>query len=113
MPTFYGLRPGSEVHRYPPNQRNGGAMATRAPGDRLLLTPARRAILRSLEDPGDRSDGHGRTAAQVAADLGLHVTTARFHLEQLVEAGLVTTALRRGSVGRPRKVYLDARGGPA
>ena len=88
-------------------------MATSTPGDRLLLSPARRAILRSLEDPGDSADGHGRTAAQVAADLGLHVTTARFHLEQLVEVGLVTTALRRGSVGRPRKVYLDARGGPA
>lgn len=88
-------------------------MATRTPGDRLLLSPARRAILRSLEDAGDSSHGNGRTAAQVAAVLGLHVTTARFHLEQLVEAGLVTTALRRGSVGRPRKVYLDARGGPA
>ena len=106
-------------------------MATSIPADRLLLSPTRRAILRLLEDPGDPGDPRdpggsgkagdaaegdggrrGRTAAQVAEGLGLHVTTVRFHLEQLVSVGLVTTELRRGSVGRPRKVYVDARSGP-
>lgn len=83
-------------------------MAVDTPGDRLLLSPTRRAVLELLEAPAG-----GLTARQVATDLGLHVTTARFHLEQLVSAGLVTTAQRRGSVGRPRKLYLDARGGSA
>lgn len=92
-------------------------MATTAPPDRLLLSPTRQAILDALEDPVssgaddamETSAGHGHTAGELAAALGLHVTTVRFHLEQLVSAGLVATALRRGSVGRPRKLYIDAR----
>ena len=82
------------------------------PGERLLQSPTRRAILRLLEGPESGGSPPGRTAGDVAAALGLHVTTARFHLEQLVAAGVVVTALRRGSVGRPRKLYLDAPVGP-
>ncbi|WP_147064426.1 helix-turn-helix transcriptional regulator [Terrabacter aerolatus] len=50
----------------------------------------------------------GLGASETADALGLHVTTARFHLERMVAAGVVTTTLRRGSVGRPRKLYLAA-----
>lgn len=50
----------------------------------------------------------GLTAAQVGEALGLHVTTARFHLERLVAVGTLVTAQRRGGVGRPRKVYALA-----
>ncbi len=43
--------------------------------------------------------------------MGLHVTTVRFHLDQLVAAALVESAVRReGGAGRPRKVYSLAPG---
>lgn len=48
-------------------------------------------------------------ASAVAQQLGLHVTTARFHLEQLTAAGL--TARRPGAEhrrGRPRMLYALA-----
>src|SRR5512142_2010144 len=64
-------------------------------------------------DGGARGDlaERGRSASDTAAALGLHVTTARFHLERMVAAGAVVTAQRRGSVGRPRKIYLAAEAG--
>jgi len=82
----------------------------------LLASPVRRAIVGSLERFAESGGGSGaaveaggRTAAQLAQELGLHVTTVRFHLDQLELAGLVlshfTTAF---GVGRPRKVYALA-----
>lgn len=44
--------------------------------------------------------------AALAEAVGLHVTTARFHLEVLERAGLVSRAVERaGRPGRPRMVY--------
>ena len=40
--------------------------------------------------------------------MGLHVTTARFHLERLVEAGVVTAGFHRHGTGRPHKRYAVA-----
>lgn len=85
----------------------------------VLASPTRRAILELLRDAGagpdvraggaaDAADEQGLSASETAAALGLHVTTARFHLERLVNGGVVRTAQRRGSVGRPRKIYLAA-----
>jgi len=82
----------------------------------VLSSPSRRAIMELLQeagnipDSGSRDDaaGWGLSASDTAAALGLHVTTARFHLERMVAAGAVVTAQRRGSVGRPRKIYLAA-----
>ena len=49
---------------------------------------------------------HPRDAQAVAAELGVHVTTARFHLDQLEVAGLVhRRTLREKRAGRPRVVY--------
>lgn len=46
------------------------------------------------------------SAAEVAADFGLHRTVARAHLERLVQVGLVQVGLRRRPAGgRPAKVY--------
>jgi predicted ArsR family transcriptional regulator len=47
----------------------------------------------------------GRTAAEVATVLGIHTTTARFHLDQLEGGGLLESWFLRGAVGRPRKLY--------
>jgi len=69
-----------------------------------LASPARRKVLDALLRSPEPLD-----AATVAERLGLHVTTARFHLEQLATAGLA--ARRAGAEarrGRPRMLYAPA-----
>ncbi|MGA8045123.1 MAG: helix-turn-helix domain-containing protein [Dermatophilaceae bacterium] len=76
----------------------------------LLTSPVRRRILEVLEsveqrDP-DHLGGQGLTATQLAKQLSLHVTTVRFHLDQLVAAGLLEASFHKHvGAGRPRKVY--------
>lgn len=75
-------------------------------GDHLagLAGPRRRQVLEVLRDSPVPLD-----AGAVAARLGLHVTTARFHLDQLAAAGFTqrkTGAERRR--GRPRMMYSPA-----
>lgn len=78
----------------------------------LLDSPVRRAILQevaslplvpSTEEPHARSQG--LTASELAGRLDLHVTTIRFHVDQLVEAGLLVGRDVRQGVGRPRRHY--------
>jgi predicted ArsR family transcriptional regulator len=80
----------------------------------LLSSPVRRRILEVLdaaeagedEDTATRLGAEGLTAAQLANRLSLHVTTVRFHLDQLVAAGLVSATFHKHvGAGRPRKVY--------
>ncbi|HSP75209.1 MAG TPA: helix-turn-helix domain-containing protein [Cryobacterium sp.] len=77
-------------------------------GDRhaALASDARREVLELLMGSATPLD-----AAAVAARIGLHVTTARFHLEQLENAGLIRRAVgRAGTRGRPRILFTA---GPA
>lgn len=77
----------------------------------LLASPVRRQIVDTLSRTGSTDTVAARTAAELAAEVGLHVTTVRFHLDQLVAAGILDTGLRRGGgAGRPRKVYSLAPG---
>lgn len=87
----------------------------------VLSSPVRRRILRVLEpegrsgrqDRGRQADTQGLTAGQLATGLSLHVTTVRFHLDQLVAAGLVEADFQKQvGAGRPRKVYRSVRAGP-
>lgn len=75
----------------------------------LLGSPVRREIVDLLANlPADPVNGEalaGYTASELAAELGLHVTTIRFHLDRLVAGDLVDSEFRTGQVGRPRKVY--------
>ncbi|HEY7224136.1 MAG TPA: helix-turn-helix domain-containing protein [Micromonosporaceae bacterium] len=64
------------------------------PQHRALGTESRAAILRLV-----RSSDSGLTAADVVDHVGLHPSTVRAHLEQLVDAGLLVKA--RASQGRP------------
>lgn len=80
-----------------------------AGGARLLTSAVRREIVDALANLGNE-DG-GMSAAALAELLELHVTTVRFHLEQLVAAGLVNVESRRGAgAGRPTKMYTVAPG---
>ncbi|MDL9980678.1 helix-turn-helix transcriptional regulator [Microbacterium sp. ASV49] len=76
------------------------------------MTTTREAIARLLAEAGGPMD-----AAAVAEATGIHVTTARFHLDQLVAGGSVMRAPDpEGAVGRPRVRYSPAagvRGDPA
>ena len=79
------------------------------PALEALESPVRRRIVDLLAnlpaDPAHPDEPPGRTAAEVAAEIGLNVTTARFHLDLLVRHELLEAVFRRGGVGRPRKIY--------
>ncbi|WP_116112057.1 helix-turn-helix transcriptional regulator [Austwickia chelonae] len=72
--------------------------------DELLSSQVRRRIVDFVRD----TPGH-LAAADLGKLLGLHVTTVRFHLDQLEQAGVLRSEReRRDTVGRPRKVYTLA-----
>ena len=87
----------------------GGRESRGASAQALLDSPVRREIVDLLANlPPDVGEGGvlaGLTASELAEELGLHVTTIRFHLDRLVAGDLVDSELRTGQVGRPRKVY--------
>ncbi|AKT51119.1 helix-turn-helix transcriptional regulator [Arsenicicoccus sp. oral taxon 190] len=67
----------------------------------LLSSGVRRQITNLITAAPDRW-----TALQLADELQLHVTTVRFHLDQLEQAGVIDSQPeRRDRPGRPRKVY--------
>ena len=72
---------------------------------RALGDDTRRTILRGFVDaPRDR------TVDEVAAAVGVHRTVAFNHLERLVGLGYLSTDRRRGTRGKPAKVYRLAVG---
>lgn len=71
----------------------------------LLDSPVRRQIMDLLAEVAARGPADGLTAAELGLRLGVHSTTARFHLDQLVSGGLVESHFVKGGVGRPRKMY--------
>ena len=82
-------------------------------GDRnaaaLLASPVRRRLVDVLARVTEGDDPGPLTATELAAEVRLHVSTVRFHLDQLVAVGLVESRFRRQpGVGRPRKVYSVA-----
>lgn len=83
----------------------------------LLSSPVRRDILDTLVNlPTSATESEpfsrdlGLTAAELATRLGRHVTTIRFHVDQLLKGGLVTASDQRGEVGRPRRHYAVSKG---
>lgn len=59
-------------------------------------------LVRSHDGPID--------AAELASRMGLHVTTARFHLDALCDDGAIArTRIKRTGVGRPRTGYVPVR----
>lgn len=84
----------------------------------LLSSPVRRRIVDLIREAQSRGAGHvdgdalgseGLTAAQIAKAINLHVTTARFHLDQLEAAQVLrSSSHKHPGAGRPRKVYSIA-----
>lgn len=81
----------------------------------LLRSDVRRRLYSLLSDlpPAPNADAgvpqsqpRGLSAQELADVVGLHLTTVRFHLDQLVTAGLLTAVQARpAGAGRPRKLY--------
>jgi predicted ArsR family transcriptional regulator len=72
------------------------------------LGPARARVLALLQDAGEPM-----TAAAAGARLGLHVNSARFHLDGLTEDGLVVRRREdRRAPGRPKVLYAPASTAP-
>ena len=65
-----------------PGRTQGAGTARAVSVHEALSVPVRARLLDLLEERGPR-DAH-----QLAADLQLHVTTVRFHLDVLAAAGL-------------------------
>lgn len=69
-----------------------------------LASEPRRRVLAMLSESPDPLD-----ALTVAVGVGVHVTTARFHLDQLEAAGLVSRQVARsGRRGRPQVLFRAA-----
>lgn len=77
---------------------------------RALGSPTRAAMLHLV-----RSSPDGLTAGEVAARTGLHLSTAREHLDRLVDAGMLVRERYRqaGRPGRPAWRYRSNGPGPA
>ena len=72
----------------------------------VLAAESRASLLAAL-----RAAGHPLSVADAAEVLGLRPSTARFHLDLLVSAGLVDRQIeRRGTAGRPRIRYIARAG---
>lgn len=82
------------------NRRMTEVSLTDAPTD-VSLGARRAEVLQRLRDSAT-----ALSVAQVAEITGLHVNTARFHLDGLVSEGLADrTAEERDTPGRPRMLY--------
>ena len=81
-----------------------------------LSSPVRRDLLDALANlpvlapAGQPNRTRGLTAAALAQRVDLHVTTVRFHLDRLAQAGLVESHDERLGVGRPRRHWTARQG---
>lgn len=99
----------SSAHDAGADAREAGAQSRGGRPNLVVASSVRRRVLDQLVPLGPGAEGEprpGLSAAEIGERLGLHVTTARFHLDRLIEAGVVEGFTEsRGTVGRPRKLY--------
>lgn len=80
-------------------------------GAELLRSAVRRDIVDTLAHLPVGQRDEGLTAQELSRLVGLHVTTVRFHLDQLGAGGLVDShSVRSPGAGRPNKRYVVAPG---
>lgn len=71
---------------------------------KVLSLPTRQGILKLLLISGPK------TVKEIADHFKIHPNVARSHLDQMVEAGFLSTETRRRNKGRPAKVYFTWEG---
>lgn len=92
-------RTGGSLH-HQSDQRHRGNRTQRLPRNQQ-----RERVLRLVGEHDGAVD-----ASEIASQIGLHVTTVRFHLDALCEEGAVArTRIKRDGVGRPRTGYVMVR----
>ncbi|OIO54228.1 MAG: ArsR family transcriptional regulator, partial [Propionibacterium sp. CG1_02_60_36] len=80
-------------------------MSTRHDDTASLVDPGSQKRIDEVADALRRRGGSA-TSAELASDLGIHPSTARFHLDRLVEQGRVEATRRhRATRGRPHTVF--------
>lgn len=90
-----------------PERTDGAGVPATSHGAALLVSPVRRAVVDTLAQLPPEASGVGLSAAELGLHLGLHPTTIRFHVDQLVTAGVLEAHfVRSGAAGRPSKKYL-------
>lgn len=88
-----------------------GGTGSGDPGAGLLRSAVRRDIVDTLANLPGQQRAEGLSARELGDLVGLHVTTVRFHVTRLIEAGLLTSRSERTpGAGRPTKKYLVSPG---
>ena len=81
-------------------------MSTRSDDTASLVDPGSQQRIDEVADALRRRGGSA-TSAELASDLGIHPSTARFHLDHLVEQGRATMTRRhRATRGRPHTLFI-------
>jgi two-component system CitB family response regulator len=79
-------------------------------GDRPATPKGQSAVTaRLVADALRLAAGEPRTAAEIAAELGIARATAQRYLATLEQAGAATMTLRYGATGRPEHLYVQRR----
>ena len=81
-------------------------MSTRSDDTASLVDPGSQQRIDEVADALRRRGGSA-TSVELASDLGIHPSTARFHLDHLVEQGRATMTRRhRATRGRPHTLFI-------
>ena len=72
---------------------------------RVLAKGQSPVTARLVADALRAGNGEARTAADIAAELGIARATAQRYLAALAQTGSATMSLRYGSTGRPEHLY--------
>ncbi|MCP2260020.1 two-component system, CitB family, response regulator [Streptoalloteichus tenebrarius] len=95
-------RPGRAVNQ----EEIDRAMRVLHEGDRVPTPKGQSPVTARLVADALRSAGEARSAAEIAAELGIARATAQRYLAALAQSGSATMSLRYGATGRPEHQYL-------
>ena len=99
-----GTSPGAGAT--PPGPAGGGGVVILEPGDERAQKIAKAMASRTAGDILQLLKSGNEATTQIAESLQIPITTVQYHLENLVDAGIITVVERRWSQkGREVKVY--------
>ena len=101
-----GISPSGPAGRGSPVPVGGGGVIILEPGDERAQKIAKAMASRTAGEILQLLKNGNEAATRIAESLQLPITTVQYHLENLVEAGIITVVERRWSQkGREMKVY--------